>query len=303
VVDPAKNRLLNIDRKDWKRHDEHLDDPFIVDFNALMKKFFKNTNLAISTQNDATAKCIMEFHRQYDTVNDPNITTIDPVDLLFYASFNDGVNGSFVQGVENNYYFNPNEYEYHPSKPIAAMHQELGHIVPPPYKYDKFSTTYRACAAHSECFISRAGGARINNEWNADLFTLWYQWHKDSRSRIFEVDDRYQPWRIVAYYIGLFCWNAVLILQPKRILLGGIVIFPELVPYVEEEFWRFSTYQGRPYINYREVRARNFICCASAAPDVAGVMGALELARRACVPNAGVVSNNVVKFGSQKGQK
>lgn len=263
-IDTKKHRMLNIDRKNWALHETQDDSDeesqrYLIDFKSIIEELFEHPNITISVHNDATAKALAEYREQFFSKGPKS-------DILCYVNFHDGVNAGFVEKSKN-----PNvEMLSNPITPL--MHHELGHIFPPLHPLENFDDKYSGCPIHSRCFVGLAGNARIMKQWRTGIGPLRH--HKDN------------PWEIISHYIAHFCWNCVLTFPPKRILLSGIVVTPDLLPLIQGKFGLLNSYHGRPYIDYPEIRSPNFISMAAIPVEAAGVMGGLELARRANQPLA-----------------
>lgn len=270
IVDTIKCRLVSIARKNWISDT----DGYIVDFASIIPTFFTHKPLRIAAQNDATAKCLAEYYWFHQRYSDDKVNNKPPVNSLCYVLFHEGVNGGFVKG-------NPLKL----GAPVAhLLHQELGHVFPPLHPRDVkltrrsgFGSRITGCPLHHTCFEGIASGARIRRQWGRPLKEL--KDHPDN------------PWDIISYYIAHFCWNSVLAIPPQRIVIGGFVIFDELIPLIKKHFSDLNKGHGdRPYIRYDELLEDDFIGVAQIRTGE-GRAGALELARREALgPRARVAS-------------
>ncbi len=87
---------------------------------------------------------------------------------------------------------------------IGALSPEMGHIrIPHDLKRDPFPG---GCPFHGDCFEGLASGPAIEKRFNA-------------RGETIHDDDPF--WDIEADYIALALCNTILVLSPKRIILGG----------------------------------------------------------------------------------
>ena len=263
VVDSKRAMLRVIDRKRWRLYDQNTEYSHIVDFRAFFSASFGRTELRISVQNDATAKCLAELEvLRRLAVAYPQKHEVP--DLLFYGSFHDGVNGSFAHYKKN--------VALHMSPIVAMMHQELGHVSPPLHAFDcrTFRKRNSGCPIHTHCFVGLASGVRVRRQWKKTLPELEHHQH---------------AWPVISHYVSHFCYNAVLTLAPSRILLGGSMIDGKMIPRIRHDFDVLNFIRGRPYIDYPEMRRPDFISLANLSPEKAGMLGALELARRGLLPD------------------
>ena len=87
---------------------------------------------------------------------------------------------------------------------IGVLSPEMGHIrIPHDLKRDPFPG---GCPFHGDCFEGLASGPAIEKRFNA-------------RGETIHDDDPF--WDTEADYIALALYNTILVLSPKRIILGG----------------------------------------------------------------------------------
>ncbi len=143
----------------------------------------------------------------------------------------------------------------------GLIHPEFGHMrIPHDRELDPFAG---ACPYHGDCLEGLASGAAIEARWGV----------RGEAAR----DDRI--WELEAGYLALGIANVTCLLSPERIVLGGGVMRQEQL-------------LARTRARVRELLAGYFSApeltgdlagyiVAPALGDRAGVLGALELARRA----------------------
>jgi fructokinase len=103
-------------------------------------------------------------------------------------------------------------------KPLQGLtHPEMGHILVRRHPEDHFEGAY---PYHGDCLEGMAAGPAIEKRWNqkGQLLT-----------------ERNEVWELEAYYIAQALMNYILILSPKKIIVGGGVSKQEqLLPLVRE---------------------------------------------------------------------
>ena len=110
-------------------------------------------------------------------------------DPLLYLTIGTGIGGGYIKGGKTL---------------IGLHHPEMGHIrIPHDLKRDPFSG---GCPFHGDCFEGLASGPAIEKRFG-------------SRGETIRDDNPY--WEIEADYIASALCNYILILSPKRIILGG----------------------------------------------------------------------------------
>jgi fructokinase len=144
----------------------------------------------------------------------------------------------------------------------GLLHPEFGHMrVPHDRQRDPFEGV---CPYHGDCFEGLASGEAIRQRWGAPGETL--------------TDDA-AVWELEAEYVALGLVNVICTLSPQRIILGGgVTQQPALLPLVRRKVQRLLA----GYIDAPELAdgIDQFIV-APVLGDRAGVLGAIELARRA----------------------
>lgn len=103
----------------------------------------------------------------------------------------------------------------------GLVHPEGGHVLIRRHPADAFAG---ACPYHGDCLEGMAAGPAIERRWNK----------KGS-----ELPPEHEAWNIEAYYIGQAIAGTILLLSPKKIILGGGVMHQrQLFPLIREEVRR-----------------------------------------------------------------
>jgi fructokinase len=139
----------------------------------------------------------------------------------------------------------------------GLSHPEMGHILVRKHSNDPYKGK---CPYHSDCLEGLASGPAIEERWGekAENFAA-----------------REEVWDMVGYYLAQALMQYVLILSPKKIILGGGVMKQKQV--------FFSIYHYLPkllngYVSLPEIS--DYIVSPGLGDD-AGITGALILARQA----------------------
>lgn len=144
----------------------------------------------------------------------------------------------------------------------GLLHPEMGHIKMIVREDDSYAGK---CPYHGTCFEGLAAGPAIEARWG-----------KKGQ----ELPADHPAWDLEAYYIGQALANYILILSPKKIIIGGGVakqkqLFPMIFKYVREFL--------NGYVQKDEIltdRIAEYIVSPGLG-DNAGVCGALALAKLA----------------------
>ena len=100
----------------------------------------------------------------------------------------------------------------------GIVHPEGGHILTRRHPEDRFTGT---CPYHGDCLEGMAAGPAIEKRWNA----------KGS-----DIPADHPAWAMEAFYIGQAVAASILMLSPKKIILGGGVMHQkQLFPLVRAE--------------------------------------------------------------------
>lgn len=142
----------------------------------------------------------------------------------------------------------------------GMLHPEAGHVRIQRRKGDSYQGK---CPYHKTCLEGMAAGPAVEERWG---------------KKAVELKDRKEVWDLEAYYIAQALTGYILTLSPEMIILGGGImhqeqLFPMIRGYVKEML--------NDYIKTEELEnMENYIVSASLNDDQ-GIMGALELGRRA----------------------
>ena len=142
----------------------------------------------------------------------------------------------------------------------GMLHPEAGHILLTQRQDDTYEGT---CPYHKTCLEGLAAGPAIEARWG--------------RTAV-ELKDDARVWDLEAYYIAQAIVNYILILSPQMIILGGGVmhqeqLFPKIRSYVKKMM--------NGYIKTKEMADLDHYIVPASLHDDQGIMGALELGRRA----------------------
>ena len=144
----------------------------------------------------------------------------------------------------------------------GLLHPEMGHMNMIVREDDTYAGK---CPFHGTCFEGLAAGPAIEARWG---------------KKGFELPADHPAWDLEAYYIGQALATYVLVISPKKIILGGGVskqkqMFPLIHKYLREFL--------NGYIQKDEIltdKIDDYIV-SPALGDNAGVCGALALAKQA----------------------
>ena len=142
----------------------------------------------------------------------------------------------------------------------GMLHPEAGHILMHRREDDHYEGK---CPYHKTCLEGLAAGPAIEERWG---------------KKGIELQDRDEVWDLEAYYLAQALTNYILILAPQLIILGGGVmhqeqLFPRIRSYVKEML--------NGYIKTKELEDIDHYIVPASLHDDQGIMGALELGRRA----------------------
>ena len=142
----------------------------------------------------------------------------------------------------------------------GMLHPEAGHILLTQRQDDTYEGT---CPYHKTCLEGLAAGPAIEARWGR---------------KAVELKDDARVWDLEAYYIAQALVDYILILSPQMIILGGGVmhqeqLFPQIRSYVEKMM--------NGYIKTKEMADLDHYIVPASLHDDQGIMGALELGRRA----------------------
>ncbi len=148
----------------------------------------------------------------------------------------------------------------------GLLHPELGHMrIPHDRARDPFDGI---CPYHGDCFEGLASGDAVSARWGSPPEQI--------------TDER--AWLLVAEYLALGLVTLICVLSPQRIIVGGgIMNEPSLLPLVRSRVHELvAGYFDAPELG----EAIDHYIVPPALGNHAGVLGAIELARRAVASGA-----------------
>ncbi|MGM9985939.1 MAG: ROK family protein [Bacillaceae bacterium] len=140
----------------------------------------------------------------------------------------------------------------------GLSHPEMGHILVKRHKDDLYSGK---CPYHKDCLEGLAAGPAIEARWGA---------------KGIDLQDREEVWKLEGYYIAQALMQYILILSPKKIILGGGVMKQkQIFPYIYKNLKELLN----GYVDVPELtnEIENYIVSPE-LEDNAGITGALLLA-------------------------
>jgi fructokinase len=146
----------------------------------------------------------------------------------------------------------------------GLIHPELGHMrIPHDRARDPFDG---ACPYHGDCFEGLASGEAIRQRWGRPAEDL---------------AGEPAVWELESEYIAMGVMNVICALSPQRIILGGgVPKQPTLLPLVRDRLIELlGQYFNAPELT-RPEKIEQYIVPPGLG-DLAGVLGAIELARSA----------------------
>ncbi len=143
----------------------------------------------------------------------------------------------------------------------GMLHPEAGHILLSVNPKDHFEGN---CPYHKTCFEGLAAGPAIEKRYG-----------KSAK----ELKDVPEVWELEAEYIAKALVNYILILSPKRIVLGGGVMHQEQIfPLVRKKTLELLS----GYINTKEIGDIDHYIVPASLNDNQGILGCAKLAELAC---------------------
>jgi len=143
----------------------------------------------------------------------------------------------------------------------GLSHPEMGHIFVRRHPDD----TYQGkCPYHRDCLEGLASGPAIEERWGK----------KGS-----ELTDRQEVWELEAFYIAQALTQYILILSPKKIILGGGVMKQKRIfPLIHENVKQMIN----NYLDFRELSSHiDEYIVSPGLEDHAGITGSLLLGKQA----------------------
>lgn len=142
----------------------------------------------------------------------------------------------------------------------GMLHPEAGHVLIQKRSDDQYRGK---CPYHKNCLEGLAAGPAIEERWGQKAAAL---------------KEREEVWDLEGYYIAQALSGYILTLSPEMIILGGGVmhqeqLFPIIRKYVKEIL--------NGYIKTKELEHMEKYIVPASLKDDQGIMGCLELARRA----------------------
>lgn len=142
----------------------------------------------------------------------------------------------------------------------GMLHPEAGHILVNRHPEDHYQGK---CHYHGGCLEGLASGPAIEERWG---------------QKAWELTGKKEVWELEAYYLAQAIVNYILILAPRKIILGGGVMNQnQLFPLIRENV---SKLLGGYMITGETADMASYIVPASLGGDQ-GIMGCVELAKRA----------------------
>lgn len=144
----------------------------------------------------------------------------------------------------------------------GMLHPEAGHVMIQRREGDNYQGK---CPYHKTCLEGMAAGPAVEERWGR---------------KATELKDRKEVWDLEAYYIAQALTGYILTLSPEMIILGGGImhqeqLFPMIRSYVKEMLGG--------YIKTDELENMDNYIVPASLNDDQGIMGALELGKRALV--------------------
>ena len=138
----------------------------------------------------------------------------------------------------------------------GMQHPEAGHMLIPAREDDPYKGK---CPYHGHCLEGLAAGPAIEERWGAKGQAL---------------KDRPEVWELEAHYLAYAVTNYIMILSPKKIILGGGVMHQEqLFPQIREKV----TQMLGGYLQTKELGAMDDYIVPPSLGDDQGILGALKL--------------------------
>ncbi|AYV72518.1 ROK family protein [Bacillus sp. PK3-056] len=142
----------------------------------------------------------------------------------------------------------------------GLTHPEMGHILVRRHPKDSYKGR---CPYHADCLEGLAAGPAIEERWG---------------EKAFHLSDKEEVWEMEGYYIAQALMQYILILSPKKIILGGGVMNQE---HVLTHVHRYLTELLNGYVSYPEVQDKmNEYIVRPGLGDNAGITGGLLLAEK-----------------------
>jgi fructokinase len=142
----------------------------------------------------------------------------------------------------------------------GLAHPEMGHIMVRRYEGDNYAGR---CPYHVDCLEGLAAGPAIEERWG---------------KKGMELQNSTEVWEMEAYYLAQAIANYILILSPKKVIVGGGVMKQaQLFPLVRE---KVSNLLGGYVQSEQILEKMDEYIVPPGLGDNAGLAGALGLVRK-----------------------
>ncbi|MEI6856866.1 ROK family protein [Psychrilyobacter sp.] len=168
------------------------------------------------------------------------------LDSVIYLTVGTGIGGGIYSG----------------GKLVHGMtHPETGHILVKREKNDDYKGT---CPYHGDCLEGMASGPAIEQRWGV---------------KAYELEENHKAWNLEAYYLAQGLINYILIMSPRKIILGGGVMKQkQLFPLIRKKV--VETLNG--YVFHKNILENiDEYIVPPKLGDNAGICGGLALAKLA----------------------
>lgn len=143
----------------------------------------------------------------------------------------------------------------------GLSHPEMGHILVRRHPQDEYQGK---CPFHRDCLEGLAAGPAIEERWGA---------------KGIDLVEKPEVWELQGYYIAQALMQYVLILSPKKIILGGGVM------HQKQLFQIIHTYLKEFVADYVHLPELSDYIVSPGFGDHAGITGSLMLAKQALLEN------------------
>lgn len=141
----------------------------------------------------------------------------------------------------------------------GLSHPEMGHILVRRHPHDEFQGK---CPYHGDCLEGLAAGPAIEERWG---------------KKGIDLVDRHEVWDLEGYYIAQALLQYILIISPKKIILGGGVMHQKQVL---SSIYKYLPELDNGYVALPDLA--EYIVSPGLGDD-AGITGSLLLARQAYI--------------------
>lgn len=142
----------------------------------------------------------------------------------------------------------------------GMLHPEAGHILMRPHPKDVYAGN---CPYHKNCLEGLASGPAIEKRYG---------------KKAVDLESENHVWDLEAYYLAQAIVNYIYTYAPQKIILGGGIMHQkQLLPLIRTYVKQFNA----DYIKTEEMNHLNDYIVLASLNDDQGILGALELGRRA----------------------